>query len=61
MRKIDQLEKTDRDVIALESIYPDGHVVATHTHRRVQLLYAVAGIVRLETQSGTWVVPPGFA
>lgn len=55
------MEKTDRDVIALESVYPDGHIVAEHSHRRVQLLYAAAGIVQLETAYGTWIVPPGFA
>ncbi len=59
--KIDRLEHTDRDVIAVESTYPDGHVVATHAHQRIQLMYAVSGILQLETKFGTWIVPPGFA
>jgi len=60
-RKIDLLEDADRDVVTLESDYPDGHVVATHSHKRVQLLHAVRGILQLETDEGTWIVPPGFA
>ncbi|WP_188074464.1 helix-turn-helix domain-containing protein [Pusillimonas sp. ANT_WB101] len=58
---IDLLEQADRDVVVVESSYPDGHVVATHTHKRVQLLHAISGIMRLETDAGTWIVPPGFA
>lgn len=58
---IDQLEQADRDVVVVEASYPDGHVVASHTHKRVQLLHAITGIMRLETGTGTWIVPPGFA
>ncbi len=55
------LEHADRDVVLVESDYPDGHVVASHTHQRVQLLHAISGIMQLETDKGTWIVPPGFA
>ncbi|NYT38627.1 AraC family transcriptional regulator [Allopusillimonas soli] len=59
--RIDLLENTDRDIVAVESDYPDGHIVASHRHARVQLLYATRGILQLETQVGSWIVPPGFA
>ena len=60
-RKIKLLEHTDRDVVALQSSYPAGHIVARHAHWRVQLLYATEGILQLETGQGSWIVPPGFA
>jgi len=59
--RIDLIENTNRDVIAVESVYPDGHIVATHSHRRLQLLHAATGIIQLETRFGAWIVPPGFA
>ncbi len=60
-RPIDTLEDTDRDVIVVETAHPTGYVVPAHIHKRVQLLYATTGIMRLETEYGTFVVPPGFA
>jgi AraC-like DNA-binding protein len=38
--------------------YPDGYLVAPHAHRTHQLLYAVAGVMTLETPVRTLVVPP---
>jgi AraC-like DNA-binding protein len=61
LRLIDHLEGTERDVIALETVYSDDGVVAAHAHQRVQLLYAAIGIMQLETKFGAWIVPPGFA
>lgn len=61
LKTIDLIERTDRDVIALESVYPNGHIVPPHSHRRVQLLYAATGIIQLEAKFNTWIVPPGFA
>lgn len=55
------LEKADRDVVLAQSDYPDGYVGVSHTHQRVQLLHAISGIMQLETDGGTWMVPPGFA
>src|SRR5690606_19288120 len=58
---IELLEKADRDVVVAQSDYPDGYVGASHTHQRVQLLHAISGIMELETDEGSWIVPPGFA
>jgi AraC-like DNA-binding protein len=60
-RLIDLIEDTDRDVIVVETEHSTGYVIPAHTHRRVQLLHATTGIMRLETKYGAWVVPPGFA
>jgi AraC-like DNA-binding protein len=38
--------------------YPSGHVVAPHVHDWHQLIYAVRGLMTLETAAGLWIVPP---
>ena len=35
-----------------------GHRIPLHIHRRAQLLYAVRGIMRVETAEAVWIVPP---
>src|SRR3546814_8399789 len=61
LRKIDLIEDADRDVIVVETVYSNDHLVSAHTHKRVQLLHATTGIMQLDTKYGAWVVPPGFA
>lgn len=34
---------------------------AQHRHRKAQLLYAVRGIIKCQTESGVWIVPPQCA
>jgi len=60
-RRLDLIDNADRDVLALSSVYPDGYVVETHSHQRIQLLHVKTGTMQLETQFGAWIVPPGFA
>ncbi len=38
--------------------YPRGHLLPAHSHDEAQLLYAVAGVMEVETEAGRWVVPP---
>lgn len=38
--------------------YSHGHVTPGHTHDWPQLLYASHGVMAVETENGTWVVPP---
>ncbi|NKJ48498.1 AraC family transcriptional regulator [Burkholderia sp. SG-MS1] len=45
-------------VAVLAADYPHGAFVASHRHRRAQLLYAVEGVMLIEAQAGRWVVPP---
>ena len=41
--------------------FPDGFSIAPHSHRRDQLIYAIAGVMRIETAEDAWVVPPDRA
>lgn len=38
--------------------YSRGHVTPGHVHAWPQLLYASHGVMAVETDSGTWIVPP---
>ncbi len=51
-------QSTTRPVSALAKDYPHGHVIAWHSHRRAQLLHSLSGVVTVNSQAGTWVVPP---
>jgi len=43
---------------ALAIDYPHGHVIELHRHAYAQLLYAIEGVLVVETAEGRWVVPP---
>ncbi|MFG1646045.1 AraC family transcriptional regulator [Amycolatopsis sp. NPDC049252] len=55
---IDTVDGLERDVVAIGTDYPPGHVLAEHRHRRAQVLYGVTGSMRVETADGAWIVPP---
>jgi AraC-like DNA-binding protein len=38
--------------------YPRGHCVGAHAHPWPQLLYASSGVLSVETDKGSWIVPP---
>ena len=38
--------------------YPADHHIARHQHLRGQLLHAISGIMTVNTDSGSWTVPP---
>ncbi|ALM53674.1 AraC family transcriptional regulator [Halomonas huangheensis] len=48
----------DMPVTGIAIDYPSGHVVEPHSHPRSQLLYAIQGVLVVETQVGRWVTPP---
>jgi AraC-like DNA-binding protein/mannose-6-phosphate isomerase-like protein (cupin superfamily) len=48
----------DRPVLAFGTDYPDGTLLSWHCHARAQLLYAAVGTMRVDTENGTWIVPP---
>lgn len=50
-----------RPVAAMAKSFPDGHLIARHHHPRAQLLHAVAGLMKVDTDAGTWLVPPDQA
>jgi AraC-like DNA-binding protein len=39
--------------------YPSGHYTGRHQHPRAQLLYAIEGVMRIETDLALFIVPPG--
>lgn len=41
--------------------YPAGHVVPQHRHSHGHLIYADRGLLRVEAESGQWLVPPTAA
>ena len=38
--------------------YPSGHRVPSHSHPRAQLIYAIEGVLVVDTPAGRWVTPP---
>ncbi|MFU3350160.1 AraC family transcriptional regulator [Pseudomonas aeruginosa] len=47
-----------RPLLAIGTDYPPGTLLDTHTHRRAQVLYGMTGLMEVETDDGTWVIPP---
>jgi len=52
------LPDPDHPVVGFANLYRDGHETAFHDHAHAQLLYALSGLMRIETVHGVWVVPP---
>jgi mannose-6-phosphate isomerase-like protein (cupin superfamily) len=59
--KIDEVDRLDREVVALGNDYAQGYILPPHQHRRAQLLYGATGLMYVTTQDGEWVVPPQHA
>ncbi len=47
-----------RPVVAIGTDYSPGTLLDFHTHRRAQFLYGMTGLMEVDTDEGTWVVPP---
>jgi AraC-like DNA-binding protein len=48
--------------IALEGLatdYPAGALIPPHRHSAHQIVHAVAGVMRVTIEDGSWIVPPG--
>ena len=50
-----------RPLAAMAKPFPSGFEIAPHEHARDQLLYAVAGVMHIETETEAWIVPPDRA
>lgn len=57
-QRADDIQGASPDVIALARDDVQGHVVAPQQHPRGQLLYAVEGLMRVQTEGGLWIIPP---
>lgn len=55
---IDQVDHIARPIIAIGNVFPHGHAIAPHRHRRGQLISGASGVIVLSTADGTWVMPP---
>ncbi|MDF7784959.1 AraC-like DNA-binding protein [Pantoea sp. PNA 14-12] len=47
-----------RPLVPLAHDYPHGATEPWHFHRCAQLIHTLSGVVRVETEQGSWVVPP---
>lgn len=47
-----------RPVLAIGTDYPADTLLPFHVHRRAQFLYGMSGLMDVETDDGTWVIPP---
>ena len=54
-------DRVDRPLAAFARDYADRDDTGRHSHVRAQLLYAVAGVMRIATDAASFVVPPGRA
>lgn len=55
------LEQANEPVLALGRIYPQGLTSPPHSHNRVQLWFARAGVVMVTSCARRWMIPPGHA
>ena len=51
-------EQADRPITAYAHDYPAGHRTTLHAHPRAQLLWAVSGVMRVETEAASFTLPP---
>jgi AraC-like DNA-binding protein len=59
LTRLRPFEEAPRPMVGYAVDYPDEHDAGWHQHPRAQLLHAVAGVMRIATQSSLYIVPPG--
>ena len=55
------VETAPRPLVGFAANYPAGQRTRRHSHPRVQLLYAVTGVMRIDTPTTAYTVPPALA
>ena len=55
------VETAPRPLVGFAADYPAGVLTRQHSHPRVQLLYAVTGVMRIDTPTTAYTVPPALA
>ncbi|WMN61009.1 helix-turn-helix transcriptional regulator [Pseudoalteromonas xiamenensis] len=53
-----EVDHAPRSVVAIGTDYPSGTLLDFHSHRRAQFLYGMSGLMEVDTEDGTWMVPP---
>jgi AraC-like DNA-binding protein/mannose-6-phosphate isomerase-like protein (cupin superfamily) len=52
-------EQAPRPMAGYSHDYTQGHLTGLHRHPRAQLLFAIGGVMRVETEAALFTVPPG--
>jgi mannose-6-phosphate isomerase-like protein (cupin superfamily) len=52
-------EQAPRPMVGYANDYLSGHETGLHRHPRAQLLFAIAGVMRIVTKAASFTVPPG--
>lgn len=55
---IEAYEQAERSAIGFAMDYPSGLTSGMHAHPKAQLIYAISGVMRVETTSAFFVLPP---
>lgn len=55
---VEKYEIADRVAVGFAMDYPGGLVTGMHHHQRAQLIYATAGVMRIETETSFFILPP---
>lgn len=58
MRHSNEVLASDRPVLALSDEYDAGFVDPMHSHDRIQMLYASAGVMSVRTPELSFIIPP---
>jgi AraC-like DNA-binding protein len=52
---------TEQSVMGFAESYPAGSATGMHSHARAHLVYGVMGLMQVDTETGTYLVPPTTA
>lgn len=55
------VETVDRPLVGYAKDYPAEMVAEAHSHPKAQLIYAVSGVMHVETATSSFIVPPSTA
>lgn len=53
-----EFDPIPRPAVVVGTDYPPDHQLDWHRHRRAQLLYGLTGLMQVDTEHGSWTVPP---
>ncbi|WP_435230013.1 AraC family transcriptional regulator [Pseudopelagicola sp. nBUS_20] len=59
--EIAPVEIVDRPLVGYAKDYPTGLVAEAHSHPKAQLIYAMSGVMHVETATSSFTVPPSIA
>jgi AraC-like DNA-binding protein/mannose-6-phosphate isomerase-like protein (cupin superfamily) len=57
--RLQPFEQAPRPMVGYANDYVSGHETGVHRHPRAQLLFAIAGVMRIVTKAARFTIPPG--